>query len=239
MENFNWRGSMTTPTTQREADERALFEAWFEVEHPLTLQDDADMRFERAGDEYFSCTVQNLWEVWQARAALAQSEAPALPRANGVSRDAEWPKAMLVFFERELTDDEMRALHDKLAQRAAPEAPTIVLHDSASSLIKARIAATTASASLDDVLGPQRWSKEAEMTESWLAQQGASHAANAGEDTERDAIDAARYRFLREADLDAIAAGHWQTGRVVDGVKFDDAIDAAIAASAAEQKGPQ
>jgi hypothetical protein len=43
-----------------------------------------------------------------------------LPRAIGVSRDAEWPKAMLVFFERPLSDDEMRGLHEVLGRQQPP-----------------------------------------------------------------------------------------------------------------------
>lgn len=52
------------------------------------------------------------------RAALAaqQPSAPELPRAWGVSRDLASPgqRSVLVSFERALTDDELRALHDLL-----------------------------------------------------------------------------------------------------------------------------
>jgi hypothetical protein len=43
-----------------------------------------------------------------------------LPRAHGVSRDAESPggKGVLIFFERPLSDDELRTLQDVLARRA-------------------------------------------------------------------------------------------------------------------------
>lgn len=40
------------------------------------------------------------------------------PAAMGVGRDAENPKAVSVYFERELRDDELRALHDLLAMPA-------------------------------------------------------------------------------------------------------------------------
>jgi hypothetical protein len=45
-----------------------------------------------------------------------------LPRAHGVSRDAESPggKGILIFFERPLSDDELRTLQDILAHRAEP-----------------------------------------------------------------------------------------------------------------------
>lgn len=45
-----------------------------------------------------------------------------LPRAVGVSRDAQSPggRGVEVFFERELSDDELRSLHDILAGRSAP-----------------------------------------------------------------------------------------------------------------------
>lgn len=43
----------------------------------------------------------------------AQDHGP-LPPVMGVSRDAECPKSLTVFFRREPTDDEMRALHDWL-----------------------------------------------------------------------------------------------------------------------------
>lgn len=60
---------------------------------------------------------------------------------------------------------------------------------------------------------------------------GAKLGADDARDAEQDAKDAARYRWLRYADLDALAAGNWKTGQVFEGVKFDDAIDAAMAAS--------
>jgi hypothetical protein len=62
----------------------------------------------------------------------------------------------------------------------------------------------------------------------WIAAANPAAVLELIAEVERLRADAARYRFLRIADLDAIAAGHWQTGRVVDGVKFDDAIDEAI-----------
>jgi hypothetical protein len=43
--------------------------------------------------------------------------------------------------------------------------------------------------------------------------------------------DAARYRFLRYADLDAMAASYWPEGQVPEGEAFDSAIDAALAAA--------
>ena len=51
------------------------------------------------------------------------AEKPGLPRALGVSRDAESPggKGVLVAFERALTDDELRALHDRLSGPTAAQ----------------------------------------------------------------------------------------------------------------------
>lgn len=49
----------------------------------------------------------------QARETLGAG----LPRAVGVGRMADEPRAILVSFERELTDDEMRRLHGMLNQR--------------------------------------------------------------------------------------------------------------------------
>jgi len=57
-----------------------------------------------------------------------------------------------------------------------------------------------------------------------LRKEGATARAAEG-----DALDAARYRWLRHADLDALAVGNWGTGQVYEGVKFDDAIDRAMA----------
>lgn len=54
----------------------------------------------------------------------------------------------------------------------------------------------------------------------------AGSAASAG-----DARDAARYRFLRFADLDSIAEVHWKDAEVPTGDEFDAAIDAAMAAT--------
>lgn len=49
-------------------------------------------------------------------------------------------------------------------------------------------------------------------------------------DSAADAKDAARYRFLRHADLDALAAQYWGNGEVYEGVQLDVALDEAIAA---------
>lgn len=51
----------------------------------------------------------------------AAANAVALPRAWGVSRDAESPgcKGVLVSFERKLSDDELRGLHDLLSKGGA------------------------------------------------------------------------------------------------------------------------
>jgi hypothetical protein len=68
-----------------------------------------------------------------------------------------------------------------------------------------------------------------------LANSGASHASNAGEDTERDA---ARYRWLRTQPFDTwkrIAWNTWNDDPEVFPIR-DEEIDAAIAASAKEKK---
>jgi hypothetical protein len=92
----------------------------------------------------------------------------------------------------------------------------------------------------------------AETWNAWraaLAQQGASHAANAGEDTERDA---ARYRWLRNPSIDVglvldkrtgwvppdescPGVGGYHTYEYRAGEELDAAIDAAIASSAAQE----
>ena len=46
--------------------------------------------------------------------AHRQSAKRNWPGAVGISRDAESPKSLLIAFDREPTDDEMRALHDGL-----------------------------------------------------------------------------------------------------------------------------
>jgi hypothetical protein len=71
-----------------------------------------------------------------------------------------------------------------------------------------------------------------------LANSGASYAANAGEDSERDAK---RYRWLRQADWDDITSLYWspqvQHAGTPDAcmLALDDAIDAAIAPSAEQE----
>ena len=47
-----------------------------------------------------------------------RNKSARLPRVSGVSRDAECPKALIVFFEREPTDDQMRALHELVVTHA-------------------------------------------------------------------------------------------------------------------------
>jgi hypothetical protein len=44
---------------------------------------------------------------------------PDFPRARGVGRMADNVKAVLVYFDRRLTDDEMRKLHMMLNERVA------------------------------------------------------------------------------------------------------------------------
>ena len=41
-----------------------------------------------------------------------------LPKAVGVGRDENYDKSTWVYFERRLTDDELRTLHDFLAHRS-------------------------------------------------------------------------------------------------------------------------
>lgn len=62
------------------------------------------------------------------RQCAASETRPALPKAPGVSRDrsAPSPGAILVFFERDLTDDELRDFHDWLNGRY-PSTPDTTL----------------------------------------------------------------------------------------------------------------
>ena len=101
-------------------------------------------------------------------------------------------------------------------------------------LASKREASTEPSAALVDCIKCEGRGKHAMFDGTTLcdgacAQCGGTGQVRAGALTD-DAKDAARYRFIRNADLDAIAAGNWRTGRVLDGAKFDDAIDAAIEA---------
>lgn len=59
---------------------------------------------------YIGAQIRNL------TAPAAPTDAKPLPKVSGVSRDAESPgqKSVLVAFDRRLTDDELRALHDRL-----------------------------------------------------------------------------------------------------------------------------
>jgi hypothetical protein len=51
-------------------------------------------------------------------APVADKAPPALPPVSGVSRDAEHPHALVVYFRREPTDDELRALHELVRANA-------------------------------------------------------------------------------------------------------------------------
>jgi hypothetical protein len=106
-------------------------------------KDDAErMRFEAScnpassfawrnpNGKYQVSSLQHAWEVWQkavepyrANSAQATPEGADLPRAIGVSIDAESPgeKGVLVSFERKLTDNELRTLHGRLAATTAAE----------------------------------------------------------------------------------------------------------------------
>jgi len=59
-------------------------------------------------------------------------------------------------------------------------------------------------------------------------------SSDAGKD---DARDAARYRWLRHADLDALAAANWKDGEVYEGDEFDAAIDQAMSSLEVIGKG--
>lgn len=58
-----------------------------------------------------------------------ESRDPEFPRAVGVSRDVASPgeKSVLVAFNRRLTDDELRALHNCLLAFAAQDEPPIAI----------------------------------------------------------------------------------------------------------------
>lgn len=118
---------MTTPTTQHEADERAKFEAWH-IKHFHVSPHRASP--EHGGNtpklEYWGDYSNNSWDAWQARAALAQSEAPApggvwidsSGRAFGKVSDEQ----IEVVLEEALAD--VRKRSGLSTQQAAPEAPT-------------------------------------------------------------------------------------------------------------------
>lgn len=80
--------------------ERAHFESLIAEFPPRSMQD---------AEDYFVFGIQH---------QMSKGQSP-LPRVCGVSRDAESPggKSILVSFDRELTDDELRRLHDILAAR--------------------------------------------------------------------------------------------------------------------------
>lgn len=70
--------------------------------------------------------VRDQEAICALRAALAEAEAPkaepvTLPRVYGVGRDAEYPRALLVDFDRVPTDDELRALHELVRSPPAPQ----------------------------------------------------------------------------------------------------------------------
>lgn len=80
--------------------ERAHFESLIAKFPPRSMQD---------AEDYFVFGIQH---------QMSKGQSP-LPRVCGVSRDAESPggKSILVSFDRELSDDELRRLHDILAAR--------------------------------------------------------------------------------------------------------------------------
>jgi hypothetical protein len=51
---------------------------------------------------------------------------------------------------------------------------------------------------------------------------------SAAQPAQQDALDAARYRWLRHADLDEMEAAYWPGQHVPEGAAFDAAVDAAI-----------
>jgi len=72
------------------------------------------------------CAVKSgnaLGELWRCveEAEAPKAEPVALPRVYGVGRDAEYPRALLVDFDRVPTDDELRALHDLVRSPPAPQ----------------------------------------------------------------------------------------------------------------------
>jgi hypothetical protein len=67
----------------------------------------------------------------QAKASVSETR-PTLPKAPGVGRDSPHaPKGtVMVFFERDLTDDELRNFHDWINGRY-PSAPDVLLDSDA------------------------------------------------------------------------------------------------------------
>lgn len=57
----------------------------------------------------------------RAEAEAPKAEPVTLPRVYGVGRDAEYPRALLVDFDRVPTDDELRALHELVRSPPAPQ----------------------------------------------------------------------------------------------------------------------
>jgi hypothetical protein len=137
---FQCSECIATTAPSVEQDDRAAFEVWAE---------DQQLSVDRHGSSYDCPETQSAWEGYRfglklARAAststnVAQgAEAVALPKVHGISRMADNPCALLLLLMREPTDDDLRAIHARLA------APT-VLTDDARDAIRALTAAQPAS----------------------------------------------------------------------------------------------
>jgi hypothetical protein len=177
------------------ADERALFEAWYRESNPsISAWRCAENLGKDAEGKYFMQPIPKLWAAWQASRAthpigqvspaIDQAPAPvvaaeerALP-SLAILHDGIWyapvqspasapvchAPAELVQMLRDAADIFVK--HADEALSVSPQ--SIEWMERCLPKIDALEAAPEA-AHADDVLGPQRWSKESEMMESWAA----------------------------------------------------------------------
>lgn len=104
------RAKVGDDDASQEAAAMALNELTAHIDGLLSQQREAGRREERAKLHPFKPATD-------AHARQPVSEGLTLPKVFGVSRDAESPggKGVLVSFHRALTDDELRAFHDRLS----------------------------------------------------------------------------------------------------------------------------
>jgi hypothetical protein len=207
------------------ADERPLFEAWAEDRwepQEITM---------RHNDAYLPVSLNAAWKAWQARAALASQtermQSPAVSQKDGAAVDDA------LSYNASLVRKDIKAAVDL----ASPAAATASANDERAEFDKLFPPATTDMHcdeydALADLRTHQRSAWNAAIKFAALANSGASHAANAGEDT-------ARLDWLEESGhAYRTHSGHWVFSDMPfgkDKVALRDAIDAAIASSAEQE----
>jgi hypothetical protein len=215
-----------TPLAATEAErlEREAFEQWMIHTEKCVVG---------SSDPYPAGMERQNWKTWraawQAARALQQTAEPVRPSA---------PENSIRAFP------EFREYVERLSEPGLAKKQARVIRKEIYDIIDARVANAKIAGSPQKPVGyfskgggssygevDPKYKNAADVVPLYAAPDRAPST-----DSAADARDAARYKWLRHADLDAMAAQYWPDGEVPEGEALDVIIDAAIAASLPQTK---